>query len=306
MEVTERVRKVVHGESKRKTGFTIDEVFCLFKEGYPGKNSTETFESVINEDGSRAITHYEWSFNTIMTRAGSFIKNNQDYGGGAFGFVPYPYINCPSLPLTSLDRRYDIFDINVIDFSNGYTLFTLHDLQTLEDGFFLHGFDEGQEFCVEVLPRGTSPTTTQEALELLKPDEVLEAEASGMSVKRQGDLFLIPSANFIPVNDIQVTEREDVPIYDWFTESTSYKTKMVYPEILLKQEVSVGYQDKTDIVPIHTRHRSPRVTYWEGQPYVKLSVRHPEHSMIRLGDVWHKVVPNRVGEITPIERTLGD
>lgn len=61
---------------------------------------------------------------------------------------------------------------------------------------FLSSFDYQEArplyFLCE-LPRGTEPATVEEAIERLKPPEVAAAEARGVSVTRQGDLFAVPT-----------------------------------------------------------------------------------------------------------------
>lgn len=62
--------------------------------------------------------------------------------------------------------------------------------------YFLSSFDYQEStplyFLCE-LPRGARPTTVEEAIDCLKPPEVVAAEARGLQVTRQGDLFAIPT-----------------------------------------------------------------------------------------------------------------
>jgi hypothetical protein len=61
--------------------------------------------------------------------------------------------------------------------------------------YFLSAFDEQEPaplyFLCE-LPAGAAPATVAEAVQTLKPPEVLAAEARGQAVTRQGDVFAIP------------------------------------------------------------------------------------------------------------------
>ncbi len=61
---------------------------------------------------------------------------------------------------------------------------------------FLSSFDYQEPralyFLCE-LPYGAKPNTVEQAIELLKPPEVVAAEARGLAVLRQGDLFAIPT-----------------------------------------------------------------------------------------------------------------
>jgi hypothetical protein len=61
--------------------------------------------------------------------------------------------------------------------------------------YFLSAFDEQEPaplyFLCE-LPAGAAPATVADAVQALKPAEVLAAEAAGLAVMRQGDVFAIP------------------------------------------------------------------------------------------------------------------
>lgn len=61
---------------------------------------------------------------------------------------------------------------------------------------FLSSFDYQEArplyFLCE-LPYGAKPTTVEQAIDMLKPPEVIAAEARGLKVIRQGDLFAIPT-----------------------------------------------------------------------------------------------------------------
>lgn len=62
---------------------------------------------------------------------------------------------------------------------------------------FVTAFDENEPvplWFMSELPRGTKVTTVAAALDALKPDRVREAEAAGLPVLRQGDVFAIPAA----------------------------------------------------------------------------------------------------------------
>lgn len=62
--------------------------------------------------------------------------------------------------------------------------------------YFVSAFDENEPtplYFLAQLPRGSKPTTVAEALECLKPADVVEAESRGLQVQRQGDVFAIPA-----------------------------------------------------------------------------------------------------------------
>lgn len=61
---------------------------------------------------------------------------------------------------------------------------------------FLSAFDHqelNRHYFLCQLPDGATPTTVEQAFEALKPPAVVEAEAAGLHVTRQGDLFAVPT-----------------------------------------------------------------------------------------------------------------
>ncbi|SRR6266536_935510 len=82
-------------------------------------------------------------------------------------------------------------------FRAAYTSYAAHDGQPVRrTAYFLSGFDEQESrplyFLCE-LPAGAAPGSVAEALQALKPAEVVAAEAAGLRVMRQGDVFAIPA-----------------------------------------------------------------------------------------------------------------
>lgn len=62
--------------------------------------------------------------------------------------------------------------------------------------YFLSAFDENEPnplYFLAQLPEGAAPQSYAQALDLLKPMVVADAEASGAEVLRQGDVFAIPT-----------------------------------------------------------------------------------------------------------------
>jgi len=81
-------------------------------------------------------------------------------------------------------------------FQAAYTSHVGEDWQPVtRTAYFLSAFDEQEPrplyFLCE-LPAGAAPGTVAEALQALKPAEVLAAEAAGLTVTRQGDVFAVP------------------------------------------------------------------------------------------------------------------
>lgn len=69
-----------------------------------------------------------------------------------------------------------------------------------DTAYFLSGYDENERgrtgeglYFLAQLPGGAHPASVEEAFECLKPQEVKDAEAMGLNVVRQGDVFAIES-----------------------------------------------------------------------------------------------------------------
>ncbi len=62
--------------------------------------------------------------------------------------------------------------------------------------YFLSAFDDQEtrpHYFLCELPQGSEPGSVADALQALKPPEVIAAEQAGLSVTRQGDVFAIPT-----------------------------------------------------------------------------------------------------------------
>lgn len=81
-------------------------------------------------------------------------------------------------------------------FRASYTAWDGEDRRSVtRTAYFLSAFDDQEPvplYFLCQLPDGTAPATVADALEALKPPEVTGAEASGLTVTRQGDIFAIP------------------------------------------------------------------------------------------------------------------
>ena len=141
------------------------------------------------------------------------------------------------------------------------------------EAYFLSGYDptEGRRgyFLCE-LPPARKYNSVAEALETLKPDAVKIAQKAGRKVKRQGDLFFVPMAEFDP------------------TETDTYKK---FGETIF--EGFIG----------DTNHAASDLCQTGDAIYVRGVIRHapderqPDHKNVRLGRGWHLVARNTV----PIE-----
>lgn len=136
-----------------------------------------------------------------------------------------------------------------------------------ESATFLSAFDENEPgfglYFLAQLPDGSSPRTVEQAYEDLKPDVVKQAQAAGVQVSRQGDVFAIP--------------------VDRATRSL--------PAPTLKAQYVLG-----------VNHQVSQARIENGMTYARGVMRHrpreagrrPEHRQLRLGDSWHLLVRNTV------------
>lgn len=133
---------------------------------------------------------------------------------------------------------------------------------------YLSAFDHNEAREVYFLcemPR-TSASTVDEAFEALKPNEVVSAEAAGLTPQRQGDIFAIP---------------------------TAYTTKELKSrgEVVKRPHV------------LGTNHTATEVVVTSEGTYARGTLRHEpggfrdaDHARIKLGDgkTWHRLVKNTV------------
>lgn len=139
---------------------------------------------------------------------------------------------------------------------------------------FLSAFDENETrpmYFLAQLPDGATPATVAEALEALKPPEVTDAEAAGVTVQRQGDVFAIPLEITTRGVRAEAVNREiSHAVYVLNVNHTATESAVT--------------PDGRTLARGTLRHR-PR-EYW----------RQPEHRNVRLGDgkTWHRLVKNTV------------
>lgn len=138
--------------------------------------------------------------------------------------------------------------------------------------YFLSGTDETMvdawcSYFLAQLPRAVD--SVADAIEALKPQEVLEAEAQGIQVKRQGEWF------FIPV-DGPLRGASDVLGVD--------NGQQGLPVKYLRHRNAERQR----------RHLCTHLKMKQGVRYAKGTVRHTggEHKMLKLGNVWHRVYEN--------------
>lgn len=137
-------------------------------------------------------------------------------------------------------------------------------------GHFLSGFDANERasfFMCELPPSATKGlTTVVDAFEALKPEPVKLAESMGRTVRRQGDVFLIPMPEL---------EWEDFP-----------------PNLRGNIRENPFFAN--------TNHRMSEAFRADGEVYARGALTHdpggrrPDHRPVKLGKVWHLVVKNTV------------
>jgi hypothetical protein len=158
--------------------------------------------------------------------------------------------------------------------------------------YFVTAFDHDEPrplWFMSELARGIRPATVAEAVDSLKPAEVRYAEAAGIPVLRQGDLFVIQAVHItIPLDSdghgldySLVTERE---------------LKAQGGE-LVRFENSWGRHGRY----VNDSHTATRVIAMpDGELYVRGIMRHrpdrrrPDHVNLELWDrqTWGRIVPN--------------
>jgi hypothetical protein len=150
-------------------------------------------------------------------------------------------------------------------FRASYTRYAGRDrgYETRKHAYFLSAFDTNEArplYFLAELPRGARPQTVAEAREALKPPQVLAAEAQGISVMRQGDVFAIPRPDLVT---------RDLP-------GPSQRGALV--------------------LKVNHKVTEMRVTP-DGRTFARGTLRHArrpaEHAAIQLGDsrTWHELCP---------------
>jgi len=146
-----------------------------------------------------------------------------------------------------------------------------YDDMIVSNAYFLSAFDDNEPgfglYFLAELPQGVSPATVDEAREALKPNLVKGAEAQGLPVLRQGDVFAIPWAHL---------RTKDLP-------GPSKRSEYVLGVNHLASEVRLDKSGNT-YARGFLRHK-PREMW-----------RRPEHRRVTLGDrkTWYELVKNRV------------
>jgi len=284
---------VILGTTKRKTGFTQDQISLLFSKGFDGfLSSSRNFRS---EDGY--LLHYG-TVEAIRLGDGTVISNRECWSRG-FASCSRVYNAKYQIDLSTLQNAIGflkIRDIEVLDHKkenwrdDSYLIRYQLKLGKCCDErparYFLNARDEQHRFISELVK---PCSTVNEAFECMKPESVQLAESLDLDVKRQGELFFIPLRSNQVLKDIDKhpsllkPEKKYDTSYNWETRITEIlgTYNWIYPEVF------EGSQ--------HTATRVIRFTLPNESALVKGTVRHRnhEHKMLKL-DNWHSAVRNQV------------
>ena len=316
---------VILGASKA-TVMNQGEVARLFSSGIydkktPKVNKWNDFSNLYSEPvgtkGGGCLTHYS-TIEAIRLEDGTIINNNQCWSEG---FASCPNVPCAEigLPLSTIANQIAsvnelVATLKFIDRSDEGRLFRIGDRH------FINGTDEGQQFLAEL----TGPANTvAEAFELMKPEMVREAEARGVKVLRQGDIFFVPRPDItnkqagaivkqrtviepvlIDVNDEcgPTIRNEDLPAMDsdffpgYVSENHDFDLQAFerqprkIPLIHMVQEIKKYTELDERQKLFKTRHYGTSVAMMGELVLVRGTVRHEgrEHRMLSLGnDTWY-------------------
>lgn len=205
----------------------------------------------------------------------------------------------------SEDGKFHYFEM---DHSLGSSVFSA----LTEDGgnkrqVFLSSFDEQESpplYFLCQMPNDKKTrgiTSVAEALEQLKPPEVLTAEFNGLDTPRQGDLFAVEAADVNPFEiSVDYTYHRGIPeIYriDVPSEAQIFGTNHTATEVV---RVNPGQKDEEVYVKGSMVHR-PNMTarQWD-------TLRRPDHAARQLGDgkTWYRCFKNTVPQIQLAGRPL--
>lgn len=264
---TERVKAVLEGRSKRRKGFTQDEVATLFMFDYECESGTGNFYSEMG-----ILTHYR-TVEAIKTYNSEIISNRDCWSRGFARCSPPPLTDY-RLNLTLIGNavrtQQDLRTIEIIDHveesqqNRPATLLTVAleyykgewDSAKAEEvketyrekRYLLNAFDDSGAFVAELKKPCTN---VKEAFESMKPKIVKLAQAIGLEVKRQGELFFIPTdVKTSQVVDLQKRTKEEC-VYVYF----------VCRKCGIQHKATCTWEEKDDTV-IHPSF------YWSAPPHV--------------------------------------
>lgn len=164
-------------------------------------------------------------------------------------------------------------------YPNGGWAVNTHERVKRRRAYFLSSFDYNEAqplyFLCE-LPRKGRPASVEEAYELLKPPEVLAAEAQGLEINRQGDVFAIACP--------ELTNKD-------------IRSMLRRGERIVKRRHVLGTEHSTSEVALC----KDGLTFGKGTMYHDVSwPRERDHARRRMADgkTWHLLVRNTVPRAT--------
>lgn len=155
----------------------------------------------------------------------------------------------------------------------GATLFTYDDkyfLAGVDDGLKKRNFWRGEGFFIVELPRPC--TSIGIAYDVLKPDEVREAEEAGREVKRQGEFF------FVEVDgDLRLIKKAHGPVIGDGRNCN-----------LATNELFVEYDDRGNPISGNPHRVLEAKEFLGGYIFARGGVKHPQHKTVTLKK-WNRV-----------------
>lgn len=169
---------------------------------------------------------------------------------------------------------------------------------------FLSAFDHNEArecyFLCE-LPR-TAARTVEEAFEALAPAPVKAAQAAGLDVRRQGDIFAIPTS--LTTRELKsraaeqtTTRYEHVADSMWAEVPTELRHAAVWEHVPYPvKSLRMAPLLATNHVATEQVRTVDGDVYARGLLYHRPDFRQPDHARIKLGDgrTWYRIVKNTV------------
>lgn len=271
------------------------------KSGGVIRTSNGNFRGIQHRDGSGRLVHYS-TIEAIRTRTGVEIRNAQCWSRGFATCTPPTGVR-HRLPLTGLQMLlaatdYDLYDIQTVTSDGRGSVVELPD----GSGFYT-GRDETHHSRRAWIAFHVSRNeiealeTPSDALHLLKPGAVKEAERRGKQVQRQGEWFFIPTPDgFTPTGEVRKPLRNcrqpdgslpfstrDKHLGRHIPRDKAFHVRKTCPDC-----GDTRFIDTDTGLDVTCRNCGTTV----GGVYVRGTVRHirNEHYMLNLGNQWHRAV----------------
>ena len=310
--------KAVYSTQSEVTDAFVDGMYPEHTDGE--LRSSNNFRAYQYEDGSGKIMHYR-TIETIRTRSGLIFSNAECWSGGfAHCSKPLSSHRDGDIPLNLIRRlirgtEHDIYDIqryfdnSIVEFPDGSQVFFSQD----------ETHHRPRPYFAFFIENGVN--SAEEAEALLMPDEV------GDEYVRQGEWFFIPDEDYSPQAPIlkpftftdstwdmshvktedyvEFDEIRDEPlrscpecgsqVFDMHSHRPIVTCRpcnytVIYDELVVEDFI---VHDKYTSAEKRLGNHVPRdLTVENGEIYVRGTVRHRrnEHTMLNLGEVWHKAV----------------